>query len=125
MMTPRQRLSYGSKMSGQRVSASQTSMVPRKYMYFKEGQTSLLVDDDIVPEDFKLAQLVTASVVNSGADVNGFETGGDLTSFTVPGAYSETRSASDNSVAVKIPSVTKMLQAYFGNQGGLTRGDYW
>ena len=112
---------YESKVSGQRVSAAQTSMLPRAFMY----GNGFLISDDVIPDEFKRAQVMAAAVVNEGVDLNGYESGGDLSGFSVDGVYSETYQSGGTSPSVKMPAVEKTLSGFFDNVGTLSRGNYW
>ena len=109
------------KVSGQRVSAAQTSMLPRAFMY----GNGFLISDDVIPDEFKRAQVMAAAVVNEGVDLNAYDSGGDLSGFSVDGVYSETYQPGGTSPSVKMPAVEKTLSGFFDNVGTLSRGNYW
>lgn len=110
------------KLQGYRVSPQiQTGMVPRTGMVAYGG----LIASTLIPQDFKVAQMLTALAIQSGVDTNAVQTDPDLASFTVTGVYSETyQSGSRAPTVAKIPAVTRVLKPYTKgalNGGGLYR----
>lgn len=110
------------KLQGSRVSPQiQTGMVPRNGMVAYEEY----VDGNVIPQDFKVAQMLTALAIESGVDTNVVQTDPDLASFSVDGVYSETyQSGAKAPTVAKIPAVTRILKPYTKaalNGGGLYR----
>ena len=110
------------KLQGYRVSPQiQTGMVPRNGMVAYEEY----VNGNVIPQEFKTAQMLTALAIQSGVDTNAVQTDPDLASFSVDGVYSETYQSGAKALTVaKIPAVTRILKPYTKaalNGGGLYR----
>jgi hypothetical protein len=110
------------KLQGSRVSPQiQTGMVPRNGMVAYEEY----VNGNVIPQEFKTAQMLTALAIQSGVDTNAVQTDPDLASFSVDGVYSETyQSGAKAPTVAKIPAVTRILKPYIKaalNGGGLYR----
>ena len=110
------------KLQGSRVSPQiQTGMVPRNGMVAYEEY----VNGNVIPQEFKTAQMLTALAIQSGVDTNAVQTDPDLASFSVDGVYSETyQSGAKAPTVAKIPAVTRILKPYTKaalNGGGLYR----
>ena len=110
---------YESRLQGERTKADQTGFMPRRYMYaFNES-----VLDNVIPSQFKKAQMMAALSINDGVDTNATKTDPDLASFTVVGVYAETyQSGKSTPVLASMPAVSRVLQPYTknGSTGGGT-----
>ena len=74
------------QLQGGRVSAVQTGAFPRLYVY----ANGFLIPSDEITQSVLLAQLYAASAIHLGVDVNAVDTGQDVKSFIVPGAFGKT-----------------------------------
>jgi len=121
-------------LQGSRSTETQNNIYPRTGVY----DNCKLVDDDVIPESVKNAQVYAADSINSGTSTNGSSTGQNLKSFSVDGVYSESyQDGSSQSTNATIQGVYNSLypltKAGFnsspcgpnGGNGGLVRDDYF
>lgn len=114
-------MTYEQRLQGFRVTPSiQTGCMPREIIY----AYGVLVGNDVIPQDFKNAQMLAAFSINDGVDTNAVKTDADLASFTVVGVYAETyQSNSSTPTLAQMPAVSRTLTPYTNaaNGGGLSR----
>ena len=122
--------SYENKLTGCRLTATQTGIYPRNDSESK----GYCLDNDKIPADIKVAQMMMAVNIKEGATTNSFvkgvedANGGALASFEVSGVYKETYQSgatatvtSANSVNASFPAVDEIMKPYLestarGNQ---------
>ena len=112
---------YEQQLQGYRVTPqTQTGCMPRNNMY----AYGVLVGDNIIPQDFKNAQMLAAFSINDGVNTNAVKSDADLASFTLVGAYAETyQTGSSAPTIAEMPAVGRTLAPYtnIGLGGGLSR----
>lgn len=115
-------------LQGSRTHDNQTGAFPRTGVY----KNCVLVGNDVITQDVKLAQLYAASAIAGGYGQNTVNNGQNLKSFNVDGVYSETyQDGSSQSTNAIIQGVVNSLypltKAGFaaspcgGGSGGLHR----
>ena len=118
---------YEQQLQGSRVSPEQTGSMPRVGVIAH----GFAVPADIVPNDFRVAQVRCAAIVEGGADLNAVSVGADLASFEVVGVYKESYqdgASGSGSILPYMPAVSGLIKPYTKaalNQstGGLYRED--
>ncbi len=101
---------YENRMQGRRVDAmTQTGLMPRNNIY----AYCTYIANNIIPQDFKTAQMLAAFSINDGANTNAVKDSADLASFNVQGVYSETyQSGSSAPTLAQMPAVSRTLSPY-------------
>ena len=115
--------SYNNRLAGNLISADQTGVMPRSYIY----ANGFLVASDSIPADFINAQLCYADAINKDADMNATQSEQELASFDLHGVYGEVYKANSSArTTPNVPAVTQWLQAYLSNSGNtVSRDDYF
>jgi len=112
---------YEQQLQGYRVTPqTQTGAMPRNGMV----AYGLSVANNVIPQDFKNAQMLAAFSIESGVDTNAVKSDADLASFTVVGVYAETyQSGASTPTIAEMPAVGRTLAPYtnIGLGGGLSR----
>ena len=111
---------YEQRLQGWRVTPqTQTGIVPRNGMV----AYGVSVANDIIPQDFKNAQMLAAFSIKDGVDTNAVKDSGDLKSFEVVGAYKEEyQDGSNTPTLAQMPAVSRVLTPYTNSaMGGLSR----
>ena len=107
---------YEPRLDGERADSKvQTGCVPRKHM---EAYGDI-IDSNVIPNDFKRAQMLIALSINDGVDTNAVNDSADLSSFSVGnGAYSETYNSNTRAPTIaQMPAVTRVLKPYSKGRG--------
>ena len=93
-------------LQGKRVSANQTGIFPREGVKLN----CFDLDENLIPNEVKLAQLYAVEAIQSGASINNVDNGQRLSSFNVDGVYSESyQDGSDTSTNPTIQGVYNQL----------------
>ena len=100
-------------LMGGRTHAVQSGIFPRKGCYLINMSYPFpALDDDAIPDDIKLAQVLAAQAFNDGMNAYGADTNGKVTEINVQGVYSERRDVSDVGQYPKVDAVYRILLDY-------------
>ena len=108
-------------LQGNRSYHQQTGSFPRVGMVVH----SFPVDNNVIPEDIKLAQVYAAEAISGGYDMNSVDGGQELASFSVDGVYSESyQSDSKSKTNSTIKGVYNTLLPYTKSAIGFGQSNY-
>lgn len=108
-------------LQGNRSYNQQTGAFPRVGMVVH----NFPIDNNVIPEDIKLAQVYAAEAISGGYDMNSVDGGQELASFSVEGVYSESYQAGSNAKTNStIKGVYNTLRPYTKAALGLGQSNY-
>lgn len=108
-------VSYESTLQGSRSTSIQRSIFPRTGVLNALVANTPSIDADSIPEQVKLAQIVTAQVINGGVSLYNVAASGELKSFEVVGVYKEEYKdgrSGETKTRVVISEVADLLKAF-------------
>lgn len=113
-------MNYNDRVSGSRISHSQTGLFPRKNCI---QENEFEIGEDEISAPVIKAQLMAADAFRAGYQSNKVDDGAKLKSFTVVGAYSEEyQDSSSTKLNPTIQGVYNVLKVFYsGSSNRLTR----